>query len=153
MLISEIYHTQPRTISNLATIEEAVDELMKDEVNALMVMNNKEQIVGIISLQDIAAATIPRQFRRNVRMADAMYKRGFFTDMCQELKNTSITELMRKEYVVVNLHDNIMAVTADFLKNDLYIVPVVEKGKLLGVVTRTEIKKALQYGMRNVDKK
>ena len=41
-----------------------------------------------------------------------------------------------------------MAVTADFLKNDLYIVPVVEKGELLGVVTRSEIKKALAYGMR-----
>lgn len=153
MLISEIYHSHAKTISNTATINQAVDELMKDEVNALMVLNEKEQIVGVISLQDIAAATIPRQFRRNVRMADAMYKRGFFTDMCQELKNVPITQLMRKEYVVVNLHDNIMAVTADFLKNDLYIVPVVEKGKLLGVVTRTEIKKALQYGMRDIEKK
>jgi predicted transcriptional regulator len=57
---------------------------------------------------------------------------------------------MRKEFVSVSLHDNIMAVTADFLKNDLYIVPVIDKGAIIGVVTRSEIKKALIYGMRNV---
>lgn len=52
--------------------------------------------------------------------------------------------------MTVSLHDNIMAITADFLKNDLYLVPVLENGQLVGVVTRTEIKKALLYGMRDV---
>jgi len=81
-------------------------------------------------------------------MAAAMYKQGFFTEMCQQLKDKPVTEVMRKEFISVDLDDNIMAVTADFLKNDLYLVPVLQKGKLLGVITRTEIKKALLYGMR-----
>lgn len=149
MLISEIYHTHPKTILGTTTVEEAVDVLMADEVNALIVVDTNEKILGVISLQDIAAHTIPRQFRKNIRMAAAMYKKGFFTEMCQELRGLPVTDVMRKEFTSVDLHDNIMAVTADFLKNDLYIVPVIEKGKLLGVITRTEIKKALHYGMRS----
>ncbi len=148
MLISEIFHTNPKTLKATATIKQAVDELMKDEINALVVVNDQHKVVGILSLQDIAAATIPRQFRKNIRMAAAMYKQGFFTEMCQQLKDKPVTEVMRKEFISVDLDDNIMAVTADFLKNDLYLVPVLQKGKLLGVITRTEIKKALLYGMR-----
>jgi CBS domain-containing protein len=148
MLIAEIFHPHPKTMISTATVSQAIDELMRDEVNALVIIDPKGKVVGILSLQDIAAATIPRQFRKNIRMAAAMYKRGFFTEMCQELKDRPVSEVMRKEFVSVDLHDNIMAITADFLKNDLYLVPVIENGELLGVVTRTEIKKALHYGMR-----
>ncbi|HYD35710.1 MAG TPA: CBS domain-containing protein [Vitreimonas sp.] len=152
MLISEIYHPRPKTMVATATIDEAVEELLKDEVNALVIIDKNKKVVGILSLQDIAAATVPRQFRKNIRMAAAMYKPGFFTEMCQQLKDQPISTVMRKEFVAVDLDDNIMAVTADFLKNDLYIVPVINDGKLLGVVTRSEIKKALHYGMRDVKK-
>ena len=150
MLISEIYHPHAKTIDQTATILEALKLLVKDRVNALVVMDKKEKVVGILSLQDVAAATVPAQFRRNIRMAAAMYKRGFFTEMCQHIKDQSVSDIMRKDFVKVELDDNIMAVTADFLKNDLYVVPVMDHGKLLGVVTRSEIKKALLYGMRDI---
>lgn len=150
MLISEIYHKRPKTISVTATVKAAVEELLQDEINALVVLDEKQRVVGVLSLQDIAAATIPRQFRKNIRMAAAMYKRGFFTEMCQQLKDRPVTEVMRREFISVQLDDNIMVVTADFLKNDLYIVPVIEDKKLIGVVTRSEIKRALHYGMRDL---
>lgn len=122
---------------------------MEHRVNGLVVINGQNQVKGIVSLQDIAAATIPRQFRHNIRMAAAMYRPGFFTEMCQQLKDKPVSSVMRREFVTVSLDDNIMAVTADFLKNDLYIVPVIEKKQLVGIVTRSEIKKAIVYGMRD----
>lgn len=124
-------------------------ELVEHRVNGLVVINSQKQVKGIVSLQDIAAATIPRQFRHNIRMAAAMYRPGFFTEMCQQLKDKPVSSVMRREFVTVSLDDNIMAVTADFLKNDLYIVPVIEKKQLVGIVTRSEIKKAIVYGMRD----
>lgn len=150
MLISEVYHPHAKTLQTTATVHEAVEEFIKDEINALVIVDGNKKVVGVLSLQDVAAATVPSQFRKNVRMAAAMYKPGFFTEMCQQLKDVKVSQVMRKGFVSVDLSDNIMAITADFLKNDLYIVPVIEKGKLLGVVTRTEIKKALHYGMRKV---
>lgn len=150
MLIADIYHKHPKTLSPHATVFEAVQELLKDEVNGFIIVNEKEKVVGVLSLQDIAGATVPRQFRKNTRMAAAMYRRGFFTDVCQQLKDKHVSSIMRKDFIAVDLDDNIMAVTADFLKNDLYIVPVIKDGKLIGIITRTEIKKALLYGMRDM---
>lgn len=152
MLIKELFKKNPKTILTSATISEVVDQLLDEHINGLIVVNEAGVVKGVVSVQDIAAATIPRQFKDNIRMAAAMYKQGFFTDMCQSLMHKPVSTVMRKEFVAVSLEDNIMAVTADFLKNDLYIVPVIENKKLLGVVTRTEIKKAIAYGMRSIKK-
>ena len=148
VLISELYHPHAITISEEATVVEALEVFLSKKVNGLIVTNTDEQVAGVLALQDIAAATIPRQFRHNVQMAAAMYRPGFFSDTCAEIVDTKVQKIMRKNFTIVSLSDNIMAVKADFLKNDLYIVPVIEKGELLGVVTRSEIKKALAYGMR-----
>lgn len=152
MLIKEIFRSNPKTISTDATIKEVVDLLVGQKINGLIVLDKSGAVKGVVSLQDVAAATIPRQFKDNIGMAAGMYRKGFFTEMCQQLMNQSVTTIMRKEFVTVSLDDNIMAVTADFLKNDLYLVPVVENKKLLGIVTRSEIKRAIAYGMRHVAK-
>ncbi len=148
MLISELYHEEVITINETATVTEALTVFLKKKVNGLIVVNDKEVVTGVLALQDLAAATIPRQFKQNIQMAAAMYRKGFFSETCEAIKELPVTKIMRKNFTVVSLHDNIMAVTADFLKNDLYIVPVINKGKLVGIVTRSEIKKALAYGMR-----
>ena len=147
MLISEIYHRHPKTITSETTIARAIKLMLDLDVNGFVVVNDSGNVVGVLAIQDIAGATIPRQFRENLGMAAAMYRKGFFHEMCQELRAKPVTTVMRRNFVKVNLHTNIMAVTADFLKNDLYIVPVIEHGKLAGIVTRTEIKHALAVAM------
>ncbi len=147
MLISQIYHNNPATINESASIKEAVDFLVHHKYNALIVTGENGEVSGVLSLQDIAGAVVPDGFEANVNMANAMYKHGFFDEMCQKIVNNTVKEVMRKDYISVTLEDNILAITADFLKNDLYIVPVIEEEKLIGIVTRSEIKKALAMGM------
>lgn len=147
MLISEIYHPEPQTISEDATVESALN-MMRDTVyNGFVVVDAHKKVVGVLSLQDIAAATVPREFQTNTNLPLAMYKRGFFQERCREIKHKKVSELMRTNYTQVTLDTNIMAITADFLKNDLYIVPVFDNENLVGIITRTEIKKALALGM------
>lgn len=153
VLISDIYHKHPKTIGPDTTIARAVKLMIDLDVNGFVVISKGDRVVGVLSIQDIAAATIPRQFRENLGMAAGMYRKGFFHEMSQEIRSQPVKTVMRRNFVKVNLHTNIMAVTADFLKNDLYIVPVVEKGKLVGIVTRTEIKHALATAMGIEQKK
>ncbi len=152
MLIQEIYRPASVTIQVNKTVSQALSLCLEKKVNALIVVNTAGKVVGVISVQDIAAATIPRQFRQNLGMAAAMYTRGFFHEMCREIAQKPVTAIMRRQFESVNLKDNIMSVTAEFLKNDLYIVPVIEKGELIGIVTRSQIKKAIAHGMGLVDK-
>jgi predicted transcriptional regulator len=147
MLISEICHTEVTTILQDQTIGEAVAGIMSSEHNGYIVINTQKKVVGVLSLQDIAAATIPQEFRDNPSLPLAMYKKGFFQEQCLLVKDKRVKEIMRTNYIQVTMTTNILAVTADFLENDLYIVPVLEEGNLVGIITRTEIKRALAKGM------
>jgi predicted transcriptional regulator len=150
MLIKEIYHKNPVTIPSDSTVKQALKVILDKRINGLIVTKKDDanKVVGVLAIQDIAAATVPRQFRKNLGMAAALYKKGFFHEMCAEIKDVSVTKIMRKNFEWVTLEDHIMAITAEFLRNDLYIVPVIENKELVGVVTRSEIKKALAYGMK-----
>lgn len=148
MLIAEIYHKEVTTIHENEGVADALKELLDHRFNGLVVVDDKEKVTGVLALQDIAAATVPRQFHDNVHMAAAMYRKGFFSENAQRVKKMKVKDVMRKQFMIVDLDDNIMAVTAEFLKGDLYIVPVINEGELIGIVTRSQIKKALAYGMR-----
>lgn len=152
MFIKQIYHPHPKIIHEDATVKDVVVELLKDEINGLVVLNNHSEVIGVISMQDIAGATIPDEFRKNIAMAQAMYKQGYFQEMCEKIADMPVKKFMRTEFVTVDFDTNIMAVTADFLENDLYIVPVVEGNRLMGVITRTEIKQAIAAAMGVVHK-
>lgn len=149
MLIKDIYHKDPVTITSDHTIREALKIILNKHINGLIVVDpkNQKKVIGVLSIQDIAAATVPRQFRKNLGIAAALYKKGFFHEMCHEIQKVSITKIMRKNFESVSLEDHILSVTAEFLRGDLYIVPVIEKKELIGVVTRSEIKRALAIGM------
>jgi len=152
MLIKDIYHPHIRTIRMDKTIRDAVTELISTKYNAFIVVDKNDKVVGVLSLQDIAGATIPPEFKDNIAMASAMYRQGFFHEMCREIENLLVKDIMRTNFVSVSLNDNIMAITADFLKNDLYVVPVIEQGKLLGIITRSEIKHAIGKAMGITEK-
>ncbi len=147
MIISEVYHPQVTTIKPDNTIAEALEGIIDSVHNGYIVTDNTDTVVGVLSLQDIAAAVVPDEFEENPNLSLAMYKKGFFHERCQEIKGKKVKEIMRTNFIKVTLNTNILAVTADFLKNDLYIVPVIDQNKLVGIVTRTEIKKALALGM------
>lgn len=147
MLIEQIYNPHPRTIQGDKTIGEAIQSMFEQCCNGYIVVDKKDHVLGILSLQDIAGKLVPSEFRENTNMTEAMYRKGFFVELCQEIKNHPITEVMRKDFISVNLKANILTVLADFLQNDLYIIPVIEQDHLIGVLTRTEVRKAIASGI------
>lgn len=146
MLIHEIYHPHVLTIPTDTSLGKAMKKMEEHQVNSFVITNEYGRIQGILSLQDIAGAIVPQEFKDNIGMAQAMYKRGYFHEACQEWKDIPVSRVMRRDFLSVNLETNIFSVMADFLKGDLYIVPVIEAGKCIGIVTRTEIRKALLDG-------
>lgn len=147
LLIASIYNSKPKTIDIGKTVREAIDMMDDEFQNGRVVISGKDTLEGVLSVQDIAAAIIPTEFKENPFIAKAMYVKGYFHERCNEIRDKKVSEIMRTDFTTVSLQDNIMAIMADFLVNDLYIVPVVDGKKLIGVITRTEIKKALSEGM------
>jgi predicted transcriptional regulator len=147
MKISEIYNTNVSTIQENSTIEEAMKELKNKDFNGLLVLNSTGRITGVLSMQDIAAAIVPKQMVDNLSLAHGMMQNGFFQEQCRAIKDRPVKEFMRTEYLPVEPNSSVMEVAAEFLHGDLYITPVMDNNKIIGIVTRSEIKQALIKGM------
>lgn len=147
MLISEIYNKNITFVSQDKTVREVVEMMGDTDHNGFVVINNKQNVVGTITIQDIASSIIPEKFKNEINIAKSMYKAGFFSELCKEIGDKKIKNYMRKDFSTVSLDDNILTIIANFLTTDTYLVPVVADDKLIGLVARKEIKKALAKGL------
>lgn len=147
MLVADIYNTNIVLVEDDITIKKALEMFVDKHFNGVVVVDKNKRIVGILSLQDIAAAVVPSDMQEHTQLANALYKPNFFREMCQEIMNKKVKDVMRKEFITVTRETSVMEIAADFLKNDLYIVPVYENDKPIGIVTRSEVKRALAKGM------
>lgn len=144
MKVDQIYHKNIQTIHQENTISEAMSLIHNKHYNGLIVIDDNDKVVGVLSVQDIAGAIIPHQFQEDPSIASAMFKEGFFQEQCQHIKKKHVKDIMRTEFIRVTLESSLMEVCADFLKNDLYIVPVFDDKKhIIGIITRSEIKKIM----------
>ncbi len=147
MLVEAVYRKNPITIDENASIKDAVRLFLDKGSNGVLVVNKNHHLVGILSLQDIMASIVPSDFREHLNLAHAMYKGGYFQEVCQEVANKKVSEVMRKEFTVAEKDTNLMEIAVDFLQNDLYIIPVIENKKLIGVISRSELKQALAHAL------
>lgn len=146
LLVKDLYRADAVSIEASATIKEALHKMNTKGTNGLLILD-KETVIGVLSLQDITGAIVPHEMRDNTSLAGAMYKAGYFEEGARKLSRKKVTELMRTDFLTVTRQASLMEIAADFLQNDLYIVPVVEDGKLVGVVTRTEIRHVFASAM------
>ena len=56
-------------------------------------------------------------------------------------KNTPITELMSKEFKVIGVNDTLNKAEEILFSNKFKHLPVLEKGKLVGIISKTDIKR------------
>ena len=147
MLVQEIYNKHINPMHEDITIQEALKIFIEKDFNSVLVVNKHEKLVGVLSLQDIATSIIPVEMKENPNLAEAMYKTHFFHEAAQEIKDKPIKKFMRTNFHCVSPQTNVMEVAAEFLANDLYIVPVCEKEKLVGIITRSDIRHAFALAM------
>lgn len=152
MLVADIYNTNVFPISDGITIKDALQTIINKHFNGVVVVDKNKKLVGILSLQDIAGAIVPDEIKRNPTLADAFYKPNFFKELCKKIEGKYVKDIMRKEFITVTPETSVITVAADFLSNDLYMIPVMSENNIVGIITRSEIKKALAIGMEIVSK-
>lgn len=95
-------------------VRKAMSMLLHHRCNGLLVVNDSGKLTGVISVQDFAGATVPKQYRDNIFMVSAMYRQVFFAERVVELKDDKVKSVMRRDFVRVTKDTNIMAITTDF---------------------------------------
>ena len=136
--ISEPVLREPLLLHVADTIETAVRQVLKSELPALPVVDERERFAGIFGEREFMSALFPGYLEQLTgagflrRSLDESLERR---DAC---RSETVGRYMNTEHVDVGPDFADSQVAEIFLHHRVLIVPVVDAGRVVGVITRSD---------------
>lgn len=142
MRVGDVMIKKVITVPSGSTYAEAAKILYKSGISGAPVVDNKNNLVGIVSEKDLFKVLFP--------FYDSFYKHPeSYTDFeerenkIDEIKDKKIANFITMKVTSVKSDDLVMKAGGLMLAHSYHRLPVVEEGKLIGIVTREEIFEAV----------
>ena len=139
--INQIMEPDAYYCPETATVGEVLHILAEKKVSGVPIVNEKMQVVGFISDGDIMdfisrKRTYMMDFHGSVMVG---YSNDNFDTKLKELLRINVMELATTRVISVETDDDIVRVADILARKRIKKVPVIEDGKLVGVVSRSTI--------------
>ncbi len=141
MKVSEIMTKQVYSIGSDSSLKECAEILKKCQSNGLVVVD-RGKTVGVITKADVFKAILPRYpdiIEDERHMADFEY----IEERVHKLFELKVSEIMGSPAITVSSDMPIIRAGSLMIVRRVKQVPVVDGGKLVGIVTLTDIINAL----------
>jgi len=139
----------PVTLSPDTDIRTAATVLLDKKINGAPVVDAKGRLVGVLCQSDLVAqqkqVTMPSVFA----MLDgfiALSSRDDFERELQKIAATNVAQAMTKDPKTVSPQTPLEEIATLMVNEKLYTLPVVDSGKLVGVVGKEDILRTLLAG-------
>lgn len=119
MKIKDLMIADPITITERDSIEEAIDVMKANSIRHLPVISKGNILKGFVTLADLKQGLIPSL-----------------------VADVSLSDLMIKDPITVGPDDDIEIAAQLIYRNKIGGMPVVQKDKLVGIITETDILRA-----------
>lgn len=151
------------TLSPDMTLEVAAERLVQRAISGAPVVDSEGRLVGILSesdilrrLKEIAEETLGKRYltsrvhsldllaflgEREHTAVEAVYRR---------LRASKVGDVMTKRAVSVKPTDSLESVAAAMIEHDVNRLPVVDAGRVVGIVTRADLARVLATGRAGV---
>jgi CBS domain-containing protein len=138
MRIGEIMNVNAARIRLGSTMRQAAEVVASTQVSDLMVVDEENNFVGVLSEGDLIRAVLPRyeELMGGEAMSDAF--EGFL-DKGKDMANHPVEGLVIKSPITVSPSDPVLRAASTMISKQIRRLPVVDKGKLVGTVARADI--------------
>lgn len=123
MILEEIMSQNVVTLTEKETIQKAVEVMRINKIRHLPIVDDESHLVGLVSNQDIRDAT-PSIFRPDLFLEDLQ---------------KPINSIMKKDVISGHPLDFVEDIAAVFYENNIGCMPVLQDGKLKGIITETDL--------------
>ncbi len=157
MKVRNIMIHQVVTVSPETSYEEAARILYGNNISGSPVVNARGELIGILSEKDLFRAMFPL-YREYLADPQAYRDQEEQEERMSELRHEPIVKYMQSPAITVDVDAPILRAGGLLLAHGLHRLPVLDHGKLVGIVTRENIfRRILQRRlfalMQKVDKK
>lgn len=151
------------TLSPDMTLEAAAERLVQRAISGAPVVDEHGHLLGILSesdilrrLKQIAEETLGKRYLTNrVHSLDLLAFLGerehaAVEQVYRQLRASKVGDVMTKRAVAVKPTDSLEAVAATMIEHDVNRLPVVDAGRVVGIVTRADLARVLATGRKDV---
>ncbi|MDG5787025.1 acetoin utilization AcuB family protein [Evansella sp. AB-P1] len=122
MIIKDIMITDVKVSSPHATLKDALQVMVSNEIRHLPIVNDENEIIGIISDRDIKDASP-----------------SIFDNKENEFLNKQIEDIMIKDVLTALPNDFVEDAAKYMTDNQISCLPIEDNGKLIGIITETDL--------------
>jgi predicted transcriptional regulator len=143
MQIKDIMTPHPARIRSDATLQRAAELVAMSRVTDLMVIDEQNNFVGVLSEGDILRAALPdiNQIIDEGGSVDTAF--DLFLSKGKNLADLPIMPLIIQEPLVVVEDDHIAKATVVLIDKQIRLLPVVKDGQLVGTASRADVCRAV----------
>ena len=144
--VREIMTTDVITAEPGTTVRELADILAKNKISGVPVVDDQGRVLGMVSEGDIilqdADLHFPYyiQFLESVIYLQSVHK---FEERFRKQIGSKVSEVMTEEVISVSPEESVREVATLMADRNVNRLPVMENGRLVGIVTRGDIVRAI----------
>lgn len=153
MNVEDVMTKEVIKIKEDASLREAAKKLRKNNISGAPVVNQKDEVVGIISEEDILQSFKEEPFEHELWLPSPfelveipireILELRRYKKLLRETGEESVSSVMTKKVFSVSPSDNLTDVAELMTKKRINRVPVIKNSKLVGIVAREDIINAL----------
>jgi CBS domain-containing protein len=143
MLVASLMSIPVMTVSPSTPIREAADFMLNRHFSALPVVDQNDTLVGIISEGDFLRRGELGSEVRRPRWLQYLVSPGKLADEYVRSHGRLVEEVMTREVITIDADASVEAAVNRMLDNRIKRLPVLTDGKLVGIVARSDLMRAL----------
>ncbi len=140
--IKDVMRT-PQTITEDVSFHDAMERMIQEKTNSLVVVNGEGAVVGMINPKSLIKMVVP-DYLEGDAIAAHFVSEEIFREEAMRVADTKVRDFMQKDIVTVEEGDSLMQAAVVAASSGLVRIPVVDaEGKPVGLITRTELKNVI----------
>jgi len=140
--VADLMTRQVITVYPETPVAEIARAMVQHDVSGVPVIDHQGHLVGIVTETDLVVQNANVHFPTFLQILDAriyLSNTRHFEDELRKALGTVAADVMTREVETVKPNDDISVASTLMVDKDLNPIPVVEGGKLVGIISRSDI--------------
>jgi CBS domain-containing protein len=138
MKVGELMNPRVLKVGSKTPLREILHLLLRSHLNDLVVVNNKDKLLGIVTYSDLSRKLLPSELEL-IEHEEYMTTPESMEDRVMNIVNLPVEEIMTRKVITVSPDCNAIKAGAMMDAHHVKQLPVVENQKLVGIISHTDI--------------
>lgn len=143
MCVSDVMQTDVITVPKGTIWKHVVQLLLRHQISGAPVVDADGHVIGVVSEKDLFRSLYPSYHDWYEGPDSFISAEQMESEAQQVAKGRPVEELMSKRLMTVNPDMPLVQVGAMMMSTGVHRIPVLKEGKLVGVVSRREVFRAI----------